>query len=268
MISEKEVKACVEKTAQTGAWEWNSDTACILAGIWNLYEACGDSSYRTIVKNAMDRLAEDVIKNPETADFAVAGCARFLFPLYRECAKNSYKEAAEILWNWLQTQSWPDGATGDWAGIFYLAEPFYLEYENQFHAKERYHHIQAQLKAASLLAADAIAQDETAAGWYLAAMADCSSLISEEVFDHYKNAEGYLKAGLKLASGIKNPPVLYAVLKGCRIGALLSEKYFDGAAALLEASQGALESGDLVQKGFLLMAYGEYKKVCPEGEQR
>lgn len=270
MISEKDIKACVDMTAQTEVWEWNADTACTLAGIWNLYEAAGDTAYRDIVKAAMDQLTEAVNENgADGVNFAMAGCARFLFPLYREQAENSYQEAAEILWNWLQEQSWPDGAAADWAESFYLAEPFYLEYENLFHAKERYNHIQQQLKAASLLAAKSIEdQDEAAAGWYLAAMADCSSLISEEVFDHYKNAEGYLKAGLKQAAGMSSLLVVYAVLKGCRIGALLSEKYLDRAVAQLLESKHVLEDGTLTQKGFLLMAYGEYKKVCPEGEEQ
>lgn len=268
MTSDKEVKAWVEHMAQNGAWKWNTETACVLAGIWNLYEAEGGSAYRDAVCKAMDQLAAEVTGDGFAgADLELLGCGRFLVPLYREYGKESYQAAAKLLWSRLQEQSWLDGARADWAEKFYLAEPFYLEYENQFHAKERYHQIQDQLKTAALLAVKLFDnQDEAAAGWYLSAMADCCGLISEEVFDHYKNAEGYLKAGLKLASGMKSLPVLYAVLKGCRIRALLSEKYLDQAVKLLKEAQDGMKQAKPQERGFLLMACGEYKKICLEGE--
>lgn len=266
MILEKEIKACVERLAERSNWEWTAQTVCLLNGVWNLYEANGCESCRAIVRNAMDQLIKEVEeKRPEELSFAMVGSGRLLFPLYRENPKEAYHKTAEVLWAWLQEQAWQEKDEAGWAKALYLLEPFYLEYENQFHAKERYHHIQEQLKKAFMLLDQSSQKlNEENQGWYLMAMIDCCGLISEEVFDHYKNAERYMKAGLRQAAELETPPAAYARLKGCRLGVLLEEKYLEHGIKLLEKTDIKMTE----DTGMLLMAYGELLKICPEGEKQ
>lgn len=273
MKSDKELRSCLEAMAEKKRWEWSVETACLLNGAWNLYEALKSNPAameegtggrcREIVKKAMEQLAADVAEqNGEELKPGLIGSGRLLFPLYREEENESFKETAVVLQNWLMNHDWSEKNSENWAEEFYLTEPFYLEYENQFHAKEQYNRIQEQLKKAEALARRSVSQqDLNPVSWYLMAMIDSSGLVSEEVFDHYKNAEGYFKTVLKMVPDRTGLPVIYSVLKGCRLGALLTEKYKDQAVTLLTSA----EPVSVCEKGILLMAYAEALKLCPEG---
>ena len=258
MLSEKEIISYAEKMKQTERWDWTAKTALVLTGIWNLYEAYNHEGCRETVKDAMDQLVQDLKdQGSEMINFAVLGCGRHLFPLYRENGEEIYKKTACRLWQWIESRQ--DAVLeGPWTENLFLAEPFILEYENQFRGKEGYHQIQKQLADANRMAAEQLpGMDQETSGYYLMALIDSSSLISEEVFDHYKNAEKYFKAGLKLVNDRTSPYAVYSVLKGCRLGALLAEKY------QVAAEQSLPDHEALTDEcaGIMLMAYGEYAKL-------
>lgn len=257
MLSEKEIISYIDEMKQTKRWEWNGKTALVLSGIWNLYEVSKDPVCRNLVKGAMDQLVQNLKEQGSgMISCEVLGCGRNLFPLYREQQDETYKAAAGELWQWLQNQNIFQEEM--WTEKLYLTEPFCLEYENQFREKEGYHQIQKQLADAAQMAQEQLAgMDQAQAGFYLMALADSSSLISEEVFDHYKNAERYFKNGLKLTGYKTSSYAVYSILKGCRLGALLPEKYQKA------AEQALIEDGVLTDDnaGIMMMAYGEYAKL-------
>lgn len=110
------------------------------------------------------------------------------------------------------------------------------------------------------------------AGMYLISLIDTMSVMSQEIFEHYKYFEGLYKKALKtvllhyeeekgmlparldMPAGEENPldikgsfMLAYAILKGCRMKAILSEKYLEigknmyETAAAMAAEQGMTE---------------------------
>ncbi|MBT9776837.1 hypothetical protein GPL15_10010 [Clostridium sp. MCC353] len=263
MVFEKAILSYAETAKEKKRWEWNGETALFLSGIWSLYETTKELMWLDTVKAAMEQLVQDLKdQGDKSITYGLLGCGRYLFPLYRLEKKAAYETAAGKMWRWLQKRQ--DLLEGDWAEKFYLSVSFDLEYENQFHGKEGYHRIQKvladyaglaqkQLSGMNEMAVMEEKKAEKAAGYYLMGLIDSTGLISEEVFDHYKNAERYFKDGLKLIDDRTSPYAVYAVLKGCRLGALLEEKYLEDAKKAL-LSDGVLTDDN---RGIMLMAYGE-----------
>lgn len=121
-------------------------------------------------------------------------------------------------------------------------------------------------------------------GTFLMALADTLECISEEAFEHYKAIEGMFKEALrgilpyqdeesKLFYQIVDQPALednrpdtsgsamisYAIMKGCRLGALLEEKYKHRGEEIFHALEGtwSYEPKDI---GVCILAYSEILK--------
>ena len=162
-----------------------------------------------------------------------------------------------------------------WLDGLYMAQPFYMDYETRFHGKENYNDIINQFENVrkylfneekglyyhgfdeSRLQPWA---DKTTGlsqnfwlrsmGWYLMALVDTMSLMSKEIFEHYKTLEGLLKEAVKgmLPYQDKNTNLFYqlidlpevegnyletsgsamigyTLLKACRLGYISKEKY-------------------------------------------
>lgn len=125
------------------------------------------------------------------------------------------------------------------------------------------------------------------AGLYLLSLIDTMSAMSQEIFEHYKYFEGLFKKALKavLASYNEETGMLperldapvsggnpldtagsfmisYAVLKGCRMKVLLSEKYLGIGRALYEAASAmAAEEEVAGMPCEMQLAYEEYQKT-------
>ncbi len=127
------------------------------------------------------------------------------------------------------------------------------------------------------------------AGLYLMSLVDTMSVMSQEIFEHYKYFETLYKKALKKVLAFyqeetslfptnlnrpadSNNPVditgtfmiAYAVLKGCRMKAILSEKYLDMGKAMYQAAEKIIgkEAMDTLDAPLeMKLAHEEYKKV-------
>lgn len=125
------------------------------------------------------------------------------------------------------------------------------------------------------------------AGLYLLSLIDTMSVMSQEIFEHYKYFEGLYKKALKavlayyneeigmFASKIDAPVnsdnsldmagsfmISCAILKGCRMKAILSEKYLGIGKTIYEtAAAMAAEEGILEMPQEMKLAYEEYQKT-------
>lgn len=128
------------------------------------------------------------------------------------------------------------------------------------------------------------------AGLYLMSLVDTMSVMSQEIFEHYKYFETLYKKALKkvlafyqeetslfptkLDSPVNsdNPVditgtfmIAYVVLKGCRMKAILSEKYLDMGKAMYQAAAkviGKEVADDKLDIPLeMKLAYNEYQKV-------
>lgn len=125
------------------------------------------------------------------------------------------------------------------------------------------------------------------AGLYLLSLIDTMSVMSQEIFEHYKCFESLYKNALKAVLAYYNEEqgmyaekldeavsesnpldmaatfmISCAVLKGCRMKAILSEKYMGIGRALYEtAAAMAAEEGITEMPQEMKLAYEEYQKT-------
>ncbi len=125
------------------------------------------------------------------------------------------------------------------------------------------------------------------AALYLLSLIDTMSVMSQEIFEHYKYFESLYKKVLGIALsnyseetcmladrldvpvGGGNPPdiagsfmVSYAILKGCRMKAVLAEKYLGIGKAMYEAAAAMASEEDLTgMPQEMHLAYEEYQRA-------
>ncbi len=189
-------------------------------------------------------------------------------------------------------------------GAAYLSQVFYMKYETANGGKERYNDIIAQYNAMRSSIYDSVAaamtsnaDDEVASGAqaaasvnvdmpvgtkanaaaaqmaeYCAALIDTMEVVDQplyEIFrrmqDLYKEAvRALIEAGVFAASDATALRASYAVLKGCRMKALHTEKYEKIALKVLEAAESSVEAeehkGDVCYITALAICYSESLK--------
>lgn len=281
--------------------KWKYEDGCVLLGALYLYEATEDKKYADFLMNYMDKFIEEdgTILTYEMEKYNIDNISsgKVLFFLYDVTKKEKYRIAIEHLMDQLRShprtkcnnfwhkQIYPNQI---WLDGLYMAQPFYMEYETRFHGKENYNDIINQfLNVRKYLYNESKGlyyhgYDESrvqpwankttglsknfwlrSMGWYLMALVDTMSVMSKEIFEHFKTLEGLLKEAMKgilqyqdnstnlFYQLIDLPEVQgnyietsgsamigYTILKACRLGYLSKEKYqeigFDILKGLLE----------------------------------
>lgn len=202
-------------------FQWNYEDGCLLLGCRKMYEVTGDTSYRDYVVRFVDPYVNEdgeiksFILKEYNLDFVNAG--KLFYFLYDVTGEERYRKAAATLMTQLTYQ--PRLEIGNfwhkliypfqvWLDGLYMAQPFYLEYENRFNDRVNYYDIAGQFKTAREVLYDEAtglyhhaydeykerdwADKETglspnfwlrSIGWFLMALVDCYELASEELYD-------------------------------------------------------------------------------------
>lgn len=214
---------------------WNYEDGCVLIGCVQLYQATGDDFYKEFVLKYMkDFICEDgTIQNYELEKYNIdsINAGKVLFFCYAETKEEKYYQAIERLMD--QLRSHPRTECGNfwhkkiypnqiWLDGLYMAQPFYMAYETQFHNKANYNDIIAQFSNVRKYLFDEEKQlyyhayDESktqcwadkktgtspnfwlrSMGWYLMALIDTMDAMSIEIFEHYKKIEGLFKEAIR-----------------------------------------------------------------------
>lgn len=170
----------------------------------------------------------------------------------------------------------------------YKELPAFMKRDTEEGKKENYNAIRDQFKEVDALFYQENQQVEPQkAGLYLMSLIDTMSVMSQEIFEHYKCFEGLYKKALKevlahydeemgMFAGKLDAPVsaenpldmtgsfmvAYAILKGCRMKAILSEKYLGIGKTVYEtAAAMAAEQGITEMSQEMELAYEEYQKT-------
>ncbi len=201
--------------------QWNYEDGCLLLGCRKMYEVTKEDHYRNYILRFMDPyVAEDgtiksYVLGEYNLDFVNAG--KLFYFMYDETGEERYKKAADKLMEQLKYQ--PRLKIGNfwhkliypfqvWLDGLYMAQPFYMEYENRFNGRKNYYDIINQFKQVRRYLYDEKtglyyhaydeykerdwADKETglshnfwlrSIGWYLMALVDCYELASEELYD-------------------------------------------------------------------------------------
>ena len=201
--------------------EWNYEDGCLLLGCKKMYEVTGDDFYLEYIIRFMDPYVKEdgeiksYVLSEYNLDFINAG--KLFYFMYDETGEERWKKAADKLMEQLHYQ--PRLTTGNfwhkliypfqvWLDGLYMAQPFYMEYENRFQGRKNYYDIIGQFKSVRRHLYDEQtglyyhAYDEykerdwadkvtglspnfwlRSIGWYLMALVDCYGLASEELYD-------------------------------------------------------------------------------------
>lgn len=156
------------------------------------------------------QMPEEAIANLSESEADQYGRLALMF--YKETGDESYRKKVE------QIRAGQKELPED-----VCAMPFFMEYETVCGKKERYNQIVDRMeKEGEKGFADAGERDA-----YLAALVDVIDGISFEIYEKYRALIAVYKRVLKdaLSEGKETPELSYAILKGCRMGILLNEKY-------------------------------------------
>lgn len=294
----------LEKQIKSRLQGWNADAdtlmnaAQLLNAAAQLYQATEDAFYKDYVIEQLSKLVSEdgsiagVQENCLT-DFLIGNVAYFGLAQTKE---EKYEKAIKKLAKRLDTQP------RDEKGVFlcqaeeaaladsYFSQTFYVNYETLNGGKERYNDIIAQYssihknqyaKAAGKLGGDAKAQEEAA--YYCAALIDSMQMTAQPVYENFRKMQDLYKEVVKALLAVdetdKKPAAeaecctagdlmqAYAILKGCRMKALHTEKYEAGALSILdravtavEKSSNALASKDVPFVSAFVLAYSERLK--------
>ena len=156
------------------------------------------------------QMPEEAIANLSESEADQYGRLALMF--YKETGDESYRKKAE------QIRAGQKELPED-----VCAMPFFMEYETVCGKKERYNQIVDRMEKE----AEKGFADEGERDAYLTALVDVIDGISFEIYEKYRALIAVYKRVLKdsLAEGKETFELSYAILKGCRMGILLKEKY-------------------------------------------
>lgn len=257
-----------------------------------LYRATQDAFYLDYVQKGTDLILKEDGDIAGLDDAALTNLllGNVLYFLSAQTGEERYEAAAVKLASQLDTQA--RGADGVFVcsdGEMHLADAycsqvFYMNYETRNGGKERYNDIIAQYNGIrknlygdvqSRLKTELQARE--AAAYYAAALIDTMEAMEQPIYEIYRRLQDLFKEAVRdlLSAATEetdcaavnctaNGVLSYAILKGCRMKALHTEKYEAKALAMLDKSVEPVLSGETAIKEMgteavsaLALAYSE-----------
>lgn len=286
---EKQLQEWLAQAAQKE--DTTARKALVLNAAAQLYRASGNEVYKAPVISA---LKQAITQDGSMKGLDVDALTNFLmgnvlYFAYDQTGDSIYESAAKTLAGQLNTQArGQDGVFVCADGAMRLADAycsqvFYMNYETRNGGKERYNDIIAQyngmhqnqyLPVRSELGRTAVREE---AAYYAAALIDTMEVMEQPIYEIFRRLEALYKnviADLLAVQTSKGQDPLqtgalmsaYAILKGCRMKALHTEKYEGGALAVLDSAiQAVKEAHSLKDSAVetvcaLALAYSESLK--------
>lgn len=234
--------------------DWANGSRCLFF----LYNKTGEEKYRRAIETVMNHLRV----------YPRCGCGNFV---------SSNERPGEVS-----------------VDALYRLQPFYMEYETVYDKKEKYNDIINQFENAQKLLYDeekglcCQAYEEesgtrrtdgegcalASTARYLTALVDTMDSMSIEIYEQYRKLQDMFKLALKgilqyqdkengvyTRASFESALIGYCILKACRMGILLKEKYVDTGMEIVEKLAEQPE-----RNSAFIMAYGQYLQMKKELE--
>lgn len=250
--------------------------AYVLDALMQLHKTAMDEDYFKMFQAEVSKLAggflsdgaetigagKEEIKSGELANLKIANAFYYAADvtgeeLYIEAAKKAARQLAVQPRNEAGIFVDADGSVS--LGAAYLSQVFYMQYETRDGGKERYNDIIAQYNAirgslydaaASKISADVKVAAEMAE--YCVALIDTMEVVDQPLYEIFRRLQDLFKEAVKalIEAGIFTTTdasalrASYAVLKGCRMKALHTEKYEKIALKVLDTAVSSVEAGE------------------------
>ena len=274
------------KKFQNGTVERNYEDSSAFVSIKQMYDALGDEKYFSLIEGYLKSFVMDdgTIANEYADKFDVSSvnCGKLLFFMNDKTGEEKYRKAIEAVMDWLREH--PENLSPNQISMeeLYMVQPFYMEYETRYDKKAKYSDIIKQFEKADNLFRSGVDNIDQI-GLYLISMIDALSGMSFEIYEKYRKIQDMFKAALtnllknydkengsyygKMAGNAENAMIAYAIIKACRMGIILKEKY---APVGMEIVENLMENklndilGDARAIGPFISAYGQYVQLKKE----
>ena len=278
MEAEKYMNECFDFCCKQSK-EWNYKTGVMFMGVKQMYEATGEEKYFSLMESCLDDLItqDGEIKNypGENEKLESISCGRVLYFMYDKTKNEKYRKAIDFVMdklrecprcecgNFLYQTEEPGEA---WLDALYMTQPFYMEYETKYNKKEKYNDIINQFENVQEFLYNKKEEFNISdfqlrsVGRYLAALIDAMDNMSFEIYEQYRKLQDNFKLTLKKVMPCQDVLISYCIMKACRMGVLLKEKYADTAIKVIE-NPGKDFTGDEEEAGIFLMAYSQYLQL-------
>lgn len=207
--------------------EWNYEDGCVMSALLALYKQTRDEKYFAFVESFVGSFVNEdgSVETYDTADYNIddINSAKNLFYLYDKTGKEKYRKAIEQFYNHLCTA--PRISCGNfwhkliypnqvWLDGLYMAQPFYMMYENRYNEKKncidvftQFQYVEKYLKdpktglyyhgyddSRAMYWADQTTGCSSnfwlrASGWLAAAFVDVLEVTDEQMYDEKCNLE-------------------------------------------------------------------------------
>ena len=272
MQAEKYMNECFNFCCEQSK-EWNYKTGVMLMGAKQMYEATGEEKYFSFIESCLDALItqDGEIKNcpEENERIESISCGRVLYFMFDKTKDEKYRKTIDFVMDKLrecprcecgnffyQTEE-PSEA---WLDALYMTQPFYMEYETKYNKKEKYNDIINQFENVQEFLYNKKEVQLRSVGRYLAALIDTMDNMSFEIYEQYRTLQDNFKTTLKNIMPCQDVLISYCIMKACRMGVLLKEKYADSAMKTIENPEKDF-TGDAEKAGIFLMAYSQYLQL-------
>lgn len=237
----------------------NGEMGCLLIGAMQMYEACGEELYLQFIEEKLKcyftQAGEFLYETAGEVEISSLDYGRILFFMYQRTGKEAYRSAIESVMCRIRELPWN-----------YRTLPFYMLYETKCGKKEKYNDIVKQF----VLVREKLDKAEVCT--YLMALVDTMDNMSIEIYEKYRELQDIYKSVLKesLGEDKRDIRLAYSILKACRMGILLKEKYADigmkMAESLFEERMSAKDAKTCLYTGDFMMAYAQYLMLQKEME--
>ena len=271
------------KKYQWGKEYGNYEDGCALLAARQLYDATGEESCFSFMKNYTDEfLSADGEIGSGLGEAFSADCvynSRALFFLYDKTGEEKYRKAFEAVMNCLRT--YPRCECGNFIyrkekpeeilDALYRIQPFYMEYETVYDKNEKYNDIIGQFENVQKMIGGEGKTQIRSMAQYMAALVDTMDNMSIEIYEQYRKLQDMFKQALTGILGRRDDDMGvfesaitgYCILKACRMGILLKEKYVDTGMEIVEKLTAEIGSPEKAaysteETCAVLMAYGQY----------
>ena len=204
--------------------------------------------------------------------------------MYDKTGEEKYRKAVEAVMDWLRGHAEKLSPNQISMEELYMVQPFYMEYETRYEKKAKYNDIIRQFEKADDCLSDGN-EDASRIGLYLISLIDALSGMSFEIYERYREMQDMFKAALKAllnnydqengayygknAGNAGNAMIAYALIKACRMGIILKEKYEPVGVEIVEnLMEDKLDDifNDARAVGPFISAYGQYLQLKKELE--
>lgn len=264
---EKKLMDLLEEAVQNAS---NKDCAMIVNAVIALYKATGEKEYADKAKQMLDKYAANAAELAKDDGIHKYLWGNAFYNIGDYSSDSKYiDEAVELAACFDKQQRNKLGCFSSNSeseeivlSDFYCTQPFYMNYDTRNGGKEHYNDIIAQYNAVSSTQyirpydfernnsekmIDKLVSDKKSYEdfvYYAASLIDTMELMAQPLYEIYRKLQEYYKTAVKLLllskeqENIQDEAVYamlsYVILKGCRMKALLMEKYENTAVELLE----------------------------------